>query len=258
MAKHTRSRYQPEMLAVLLPLIAFFTALLSGIFGMAGGMVLMGALVLLMPISAAFVTHGMIQIVSNGWRAWLNRADIVWSIIGWYALASLIAALIFTGLAFVPARSVVFIALGLVGLSILLPAKRFALDARRPIHAFASGLLVTGTNLVAGVAGPLLDIFFVRTTLTRHQIVATKAFTQVFAHLAKIIVYGSTMVFAANSESLPWIAILLAIPLTMLGTRAGKAVLDRMSDASFLGWTRWIVSLIGLVYLARGLMLAIA
>ena len=36
------------MLAVLLPLIAFFTALLSGIFGMAGGMVLMGALVLLL------------------------------------------------------------------------------------------------------------------------------------------------------------------------------------------------------------------
>lgn len=66
------------MLTVLLPIIAFVTALLSGIFGMAGGLVLMGALVLLFPVSAAFVTHGIIQIVSNGWRALLNRRDIVW------------------------------------------------------------------------------------------------------------------------------------------------------------------------------------
>ena len=82
MAIRARYSYQRAMLAIVLPIIAFLTALLSGIFGMAGGMVLMGALVLLLPISAAFVTHGIIQIISNGWRAWLNRADIVWPIIG--------------------------------------------------------------------------------------------------------------------------------------------------------------------------------
>jgi len=240
-------------LTFLLPAIAFITALLSGIFGMAGGMVLMGALVLLLPISTAFVTHGIIQIVSNGWRAFLNRNDIIWPIVGWYALASFIAALIFGFIAFVPPRPFVFIALGLVGLSVWLPKKQFALDAQKPAHAFASGLLVTGTNLLAGVAGPLLDIFFVRTALTRHQIVATKAFTQVFAHLAKIVVYGAPLLFASAGMEMPWTAILLAIPLTLAGTRAGKAVLDRMSDASFLGWTRWIVSLIGLAYLVRGL-----
>ena len=244
------------MLTVLLPIIAFVTALLSGIFGMAGGLVLMGALVLLFPVSAAFVTHGIIQIVSNGWRALLNRRDIVWPIIGWYALASFVAGLAFAFVAWVPPRPIVFGALGLVGLSVWLPARRFALDARRPTHAFASGLLVTATNLLAGVAGPLLDIFFVRTTLTRHQIVATKAFTQVFAHLAKVAVYGIPLVFTAGGANMPWLAIILVIPPTLVGTRLGKGVLDRMSDTSFLGWTRWIVSLIGVVYLVRGVMLA--
>ncbi len=47
--------------------------------------------------------------------------------------------------------------------------------------------------------GPLLDIFFVRTDLTRHQIVATKAATQVFCHLAKILVYGAPFVVAPNA-----------------------------------------------------------
>lgn len=243
------------VLLIILPAIGFVTALISGIFGMAGGLVLMGALALLLPVSAAFVTHGLIQIVSNGWRAWLNRGDIIWPIIGWYALASLIAALVFGAIAWTPSRPAVFIGLGLVGLSVWIPGKRLALDARRPSHAFASGLLVTGTNLLAGVAGPLLDIFFVRTTLTRHQIVATKAFTQVFAHLAKVVVYGLALASLTGEGAPPWIAIALAIPLAMAGTRVGKMVLDRMSDMHFLAWTRWIVTLIGAAYLIRGLMM---
>lgn len=243
------------MITILLPAIAFATALISGIFGMAGGLVLMGALTLLLPVGAAFVTHGLIQIVSNGWRAWLNRADIVWPIIGWYVFASLVAAVAFTFVSWVPSRPFVLIALGLVGFSVWLPARRFALDANKPTHAFGSGLLVTGTNLLAGVAGPLLDVFFVNTQLTRHQIVATKAFTQVFAHLAKIVVYGYALLFTAAEGQPPWIAILIAIPLTMLGTRFGKAVLDRMSDVGFIAWTRWIVTAIGAVYLLRGLMM---
>ena len=52
-------------------------------------------------------------------------------------------------------------------------------------------------NLTAGVAGPLLDIFFVRTALTRHAIVATKAATQVFSHLMKIMVYGAPLLAPA-------------------------------------------------------------
>ncbi|NNC72551.1 MAG: sulfite exporter TauE/SafE family protein [Sphingomonadaceae bacterium] len=240
-----------------LPAIALATSMLSGIFGMAGGMVLMGALVLLLPVSAAFVTHGIIQVVANGWRAWLNREAIVWRIIGWYALASLVTGIGFFWLLIdrQPDRPLVFIALGLVGLSVWLPAKRFALDAQKSPHAFASGVLVTGTNLIAGVAGPLLDVFFVRTSLTRHEIVATKALTQVFSHLAKVVIYGSALLLTMDGEELPWLAILLAIPFSMLGTRLGKIVLDRMSDAHFLGWTRWIVSAIGLGYLVRGLML---
>ena len=38
---------------------AFLTATLSGVFGMAGGLVLMGCLALMLPVSAAFVTHGL-------------------------------------------------------------------------------------------------------------------------------------------------------------------------------------------------------
>ena len=42
-----------------------------------------------------------------------------------------------------------------------------------------------------------------------------------------------------------------AIPLSMLGTVAGGRILDRMSDVNFKSWTRWIVTGIGVLYLAQ-------
>ena len=61
--------------------------------------VLMGALALVLPVSAAFVTHGVLQLVANGWRAILHRKHVRWDIVGWYALASLIAGVVVSFLA---------------------------------------------------------------------------------------------------------------------------------------------------------------
>lgn len=236
-------------LAFFLIIVAFLTALLSGIFGMAGGLVLMGALAFVLPISAAFVTHGLLQLVANGWRAVLHRHHIVWPIIWNYALASALAAGAVLVIGFMPSKPLLFLLLGLVPMLVWLPKGWLQLDASRRSHALISGVLVTGLNLSAGVAGPLLDIFFVRTRLNRHQIVATKAATQVFSHLSKILVYGAPMLVGSNSGVPPWWLFAIAIPASMLGTTAGGRVLDRLSDAGFKRWTAWIVSAIGAFYL---------
>lgn len=231
--------------------MAFVTATLSGVFGMAGGLVLMGALALVLPVQAAFVSHGILQLVANGWRSILHRKHVRWDIVGWYALASLIAGLIVAGLSFTPSKPLLFLLLGLVPFLTWLPQRWINLDAARPPQAFLSGLTVTGLNLTAGVAGPLLDIFFVRTELTRHAIVATKAATQVFAHLAKILVYGAPLVTGVAIGMPPLWVFAIAIPLSMAGTYVGGLILDRMSDVNFKRWTRWIVTAVGVSYLIR-------
>ncbi|MDO8901427.1 MAG: sulfite exporter TauE/SafE family protein [Phenylobacterium sp.] len=239
-------------IAIFILASAFATAALSGVFGMAGGLVLMGALALVLPVSAAFVTHGILQLVANGWRAILHRRHVRWDIVGWYALASLIAGVLVSLAAFTPSKPFLFLMLGLVPWLTWLPTGWLRLDAARPPQAFASGFLVTGLNLMAGVAGPLLDIFFVRTELTRHAIVATKAATQVFAHLAKIVVYGAPlMVGAGRAEMPPWWLFALAIPLSMAGTWCGGLILERVSDVNFKRWTRWIVTAVGVLYLIQ-------
>ncbi len=230
---------------------AFVTATLSGVFGMAGGLVLMGALALVLPVQAAFVTHGLLQLVANGWRAALHRRHVRWDIVGWYALASLVAAVLVSLASLVPSKPLLYLFLGLVPWLTWLPRRWLSLDAARPEQAVLSGLLVTGLNLAAGVAGPLLDIFFVRTELSRHAIVATKAATQVFSHLAKIVVYGAPLAATAESGLPPAWVFAVAIPLSILGTVVGGRILERMTDMDFRRWTRWIVTGIGLVYLIQ-------
>lgn len=231
--------------------MAFLTATLSGVFGMAGGLVLMGALALVLPVQAAFVTHGLLQLVANGWRSILHRRHVRWDIVGWYALASLLAGVTVALLSFTPSKPLLFLLLGLVPGLTWLPQRWINLDASRPAQAFLSGLSGTGLNLTAGVAGPLLDIFFVRTELTRHAIVATKAATQVFAHLAKILVYGAPLVAGAGAGMPPAWVFALAVPLSMAGTALGGLILNRMSDVNFKRWTRWIVTAVGVAYLVQ-------
>ena len=109
---------------------ALVTSFVSGIFGMAGGLMLMGVLAFLLPVSAAMVVHGAIQSVSNGWRAILWHRWIDWRILGLYLIGSAAAAaLLFAFMIRLP-EAWLFIVLGLVPGLLWLPLKQFALDAR--------------------------------------------------------------------------------------------------------------------------------
>lgn len=237
--------------ALFITVLAFITATLSGVFGMAGGLILMGGLALALPVSAAFVTHGLLQLVANGWRAVLHRRHVDWKIVGVYALGSITAGAIVSLIALTPSKAALYLFMGLLPALLWLPQSWIRLDAARPGQALLSGVVVTGVNLTAGVAGPLLDIFFVRTALTRHVIVATKAATQVFAHMAKIVVYGAPLIGAHGRGLPPWWVFALAVPLSMAGTAVGGLILERMSDVNFKRWTRLIVSAVGVVYLVQ-------
>ncbi|MFW5661415.1 MAG: sulfite exporter TauE/SafE family protein, partial [Oceanicaulis sp.] len=102
-------------------------------------------------------------------------------------------------------------------------------------------------------------VFFQQVEADRRAIVATKAACQVFSHGVKIVYYaGPALSLAGGLDGGPplW-ALALAVPLSVLGTTLGARLLDRMSDANFRTWTKWIVTAIGAVYLARGIALFI-
>ena len=227
------------------------TAGISGTLGMAGGLILMGALAFVMPAATALALHGMVQLGSNGWRALIHRRHVRWPIVGVYAVGALVAMGLFSLVAFTPSKLAIYLALGLLPILVWLPERWLSLDASRPPQALAAGVASTALSLTAGVSGPFNDLFFVRTAMTRHAIVATKAATQVFSHLMKVLVYGAPLL-ALHGKGLPpgWV-FALAIPLSMLGTAAGGLVLNRLSDVNFKRYLRLVLTGIGLLYLAQ-------
>lgn len=243
------------MLAAITALVVLVTATISGIFGMAGGMILMAFLTFAFSVGAAMMLHGATQAVSNGYRAVINWRDIVWPLVGTNMMGAVVALALFMSVSFVPDKATVLLVLGAIPFVAFAIPKSWGLDITRPFISPLCGFVVTALTLTAGVAGPILDVFFVRSPLTRHQIVATKAVTQTLQHLTKLLYFGVLAAHLLPSADLPWWIYLMVVPLAMLGTTVGKMVLDRMSDGQFRNWSRNILFVLGALLIWQGLSL---
>ena len=231
------------------------TSFISGILGMAGGMILMGVLLAMMPVPAAMMLHGVTQFASNATRALLWRKMVDWRVFRGYCLGALLALVLFSVLQFVVSKPVALIAMGLTPFIALALPESLHLNVERRGHPFSCGVVCSGLSLTAGVSGPILDVFFVRSKMTRQSVVATKAITQSFSHLLKIAYFGA-IVSTGRGAIEPWLAAAMMV-LAFIGTNLSRRVLDRMDDKAFRFWTRWTVTVLGVYYIGQGLWLVL-
>jgi uncharacterized membrane protein YfcA len=241
----------PALLAAILAVSAVVTSFISGVLGMAGGLILMGILLALMPVPAAMMLHGITQLASNGWRAFLWRSHVDWRVLRGYLWGSLAVLALFTAFQFVLSKPVALIVMGLTPFLALALPESLHLNVERRGHASACGVVCMILNLTAGVSGPILDIFFVRSKMTRHQVVATKAMTQSLSHLMKIAYFGGILSVGRGLVE-PWLGAMM-VTLAFVGTQLSARVLEKMDDTSFRVWTRRVVMTIGVFYLASGI-----
>jgi uncharacterized membrane protein YfcA len=239
----------PAALAVI-GITMLASSFVSGLFGMAGGMILLGVLLLFMEVVPAMVLFGIIQTVSNGWRAALWFRHVEWSIVWRFLIGSTTVFLLMRSVALLPSKATLYFTLGLLPFAADLIPKRVSLDITRPGVPYFAGCLIIALQLMAGAAGHILDVFFQKSQLDRRRIVATKAVTQVMGHVYRILYFGS---FGATYDaSIPWWAYGAAIALTIAGTSLAAAVLTRMTDDGFRQWSRRVTIGVSLTYIARG------
>jgi uncharacterized protein len=242
----------------LIVIAAFLTSILSGIFGMAGGLIFMGLLAWLLPVTVALALHGLIQFASNSWRVVLHRRHVVWPVLIWFGIGAAAAIGFFSLVIFTPTKFYVFLGLGLLPILVWLPERWMPLDATNRVHAAVGGFVSTGLSLVSGVSGPVTDLLFINTKLNRHQVVATKAVMQAIGHASKVIVYGGVLLGAAARAVIPLPVSALAILASMGGIMVGGFILDRISDAHFRAGRRWIVTIVGATFLFQAAQIALA
>ena len=233
-------------MAVLLTLASLVTSIISGVFGMAGGMILMGVYAALLPVSVAMVLHGVTQLLANAMRAAILMRHVYLRGTFFYVLGALGIFAVLREVRYVPDPAVVFLVLGLSPfVAAALPARW--LDFDRPAAAFITGINVAGVQLLAGAAGPLLDVAFVDTSLRREQIVATKAVTQVFSHGIKLLYFIPLLERGAFDFRIVAGIVVATFACTVVGTR----ILQRLRDDDFRRYSRYIVYATGFFYLGK-------
>ena len=229
------------------------TSFISGVFGMAGGMILIGLLLSFMPLAPAMVLHGLTQIAANLARAWSWRQYIVRHVVLCYTAGALVAGVVVTTGLVAPTKPLALIFIGLVSLVGLHLPQSLTPNVMAPRQAVGCGLVCTGLQLISGVSGPILDLFFVRAGLARQQIIATKAAIQSIGHVLKLIYFGRLLLVEGGGISM--VAVLLSIAAAVLGTLLSRCLIDAMNDESFALWSRRLIAAIAAISLTQGLFL---
>lgn len=232
---------------------SFTGAFLSGIFGMAGGQIVLAVLLYFLPVSAAMTMFSALMFSSGAWRAGLWRKHIDWSIAVRYIAGSMAGMALMLLIMFVPSKPVVYLGLGLTPfIGDLLP-KDWRPDISKRGMGLLCGFIAMVLQIAVGGAGNVLDMFFQNSPLTRYAIVATKAFTLLFSQLMRFLYFGTAAL--DGGEHLPVTLFAVCVLLTFAGGSAAVGLLNRLTDDSFRKWTKWLIYGMSVIYVGRGLWL---
>ncbi len=185
------------MLVICLFFLAILAFAVSTVSGGGAGLMLMPVLALLLPGAQVPAALSIGTAVSSLSRIALFWRSIRWRVVGWFLPAALPAAALGAWLLsrFEPIYVKLILGLFLTAnlpLLFLRPRPAPARDqaAIRPVFLL---LLGAGVGLLSGFTGAVgvaFNRFYLRLNLQKSEIVATRAFNEVFLHLLKIVLYG--------------------------------------------------------------------
>lgn len=232
----------------LIGLAILLSSFISGVFGIAGGMMLLGVLLVFFDVATGMVMFSLLTTTGNLWRVVSWRRFIRWPIFFAYVGGGTVAFVLLRFVAFVPGKAMIYLILGLMPYAIEALPRTWHPNIEWRGVPVLTGLITTGIQLLAGNGGMFLDVFFQKSMLDRKTTVATKAICQSFGNVARILYFGT---LGGIDEAFPLWAFVPAVLLAVLGTSLGPMLLERMTDHGFRRWTRKLIFAVSAVYLAR-------
>jgi uncharacterized membrane protein YfcA len=238
------------IVALLLAATAFLAATLAAVTGFGGAAVLLPVLVAIFGIREAIPILTVAQLIGNGSRVWFNRRELEWRVVGWFALGAVPFAFV-GGLLF--ARAPLSALTRLLGAFLILVVVwrrvRPGPPRRPPVESFAViGAGASFLSALLGSVGPIMAPFFLAFGLVKGAYIGTEALSTVIMHIVKLVAYrqGSLLGLA------PVVAGLALGPIMILGSWAGKRIVDRLPDWVFVVLIEVTLVAAGLLFLIRG------
>ncbi len=229
---------------------AFIASTLAAVAGFGGAAILLPILVPIFGVRDAIPILTVAQLVGNLSRVWFNRREVELRVVVWFAAGGVPAAL--AG-GFLFARTpLVFLTrmLGIFLLAVVVYRHAGKSGGRRlPLGAFpVIGAAFSFLSALLGSVGPIMIPFFLAYGLVKGALIGTEALATVVMHVTKLVAYGSASVLTP-----PAFLIGLAIGAIMiLGSFAGKTLLDRLPEKFFLVLVEAVLVVAGLTFLVHG------
>jgi uncharacterized membrane protein YfcA len=231
--------------------VAVLTSVVSGVMGMAGGMLLLAVLLLRLEPTVAIPVHGAVQLVSNASRAFFLRRHVEWSAVWRFVWPLLPAGAVgILLLAYVPASGS-RIAIALFVLATTWHQRFFAIGKGERAKSLlpVGGALVGFFSTLVGATGPLLGPFILALDLGSQPTIATLAACQIFQHGSKVLLFGLRG-FDVAGYALPCALLCLC---AVLGSAIGTRLLDRLPEKAFKLTVRFTLTALALQQLYVGL-----
>ena len=226
---------------LILVISAFITSAISAVIGMGGGIILLGIMAIVLPNGYLVIAlHGIIQLISNSTRTFIFKNHIKKELIKQFSFGALFGAIL-SGL-------IIFL---LINFYEVQSAKDIKFDFLKPLiglfiiwylffkknnkeiisKSFVKVGVISGlASVFIGATGPLIAPFFLKSKLTKQNIIANKAACQMVTHCTKIPLF--MFFFDVNYFN----EYKLLIPLmfsVLIGTKFGKYLLAMIPEKLF-------------------------
>ena len=174
---------------IILGVIATLTSIVSAIFGLGGGVLLISVLPDFLPGAAVIPVHSFTQFFSNFSRVCFSFKSVKWSLLPEFLIGSLVGAILFGFfLSQIPGQYLPLT----IGIYLLLNmwVRRFSDLFARLESMFLLGLIKTGMGLFVGATGPLSAAILYKKLQQKESIVATNAALMGISHIFKLLLFG--------------------------------------------------------------------
>jgi uncharacterized protein len=233
---------------ILLCFATLAAGTLSALTGFGGAAILLPLLVATFGPREAIPVLTVAQLVGNASRVVLNRSELNWRVVGWFAFGAIPAAIAGSLLFASAPISALTRLLGLFLLFVVLYRHIGRRMHRMPLRVFAPlGAGSAFLSALLGSVGPLMAPFFLAYGLVKGAYIGTEALASLLTHVVKLATYSRASLVSAEGVQ---IGLLLGVGL-IVGSYIGTRIVNRVSERVFVSLVEATLVVAGLRFLSN-------
>ncbi len=223
--------------------LSFFTSLLTSIFSLGGGLIMLVALAQSFSPGTLIPLHGAIQLSNNLSRTYVYKEFFKWHLIQNILIATIFGALVGILLfGAMPEQILIWLIAGTILFLTWAPLDNLILSLMR--NDWFCGFISGFAGIFIGANGPLVTAYMRTKNLSPESLVANHGAVMIFQHSIKILLF----IYFFNFSVEEYLFFIMILAVTgYAGAVLGKALISSISYDSFNIVLKLLLSLLAVI-----------